>query len=191
MSEFAIQRVDKDLSPDNTQDELNDYERALMRKMFKAWLQWPKEAKLNILDHVALNGRLSIGQIVGFLSFVPSTGTTINTAEATGSATYVDLATVGPTITGLPDGEYLVWFGAEEGVAGAAGGRMSVQVNASAATDDDSIIFNALTSTSRGILVTLDNGDNNTLTAKYRSTISPASRGFQRRWMFATKYRNP
>lgn len=135
---------------------------------------------------------VTIQSIVGFTQFVVRAAPSIQTAEGTTSATYVDLATVGPTLTMLPDGQYLVLYGAYGSTSSAAQAVwMSVQPNSTAASDNDAAAFNTTSGVpgARGFLATLRNAGNNTLTAKYRAD-GAATGSFGRRWMIAFKYAN-
>lgn len=143
-----------------------------------------------MVDTVARYGLpVPIGNIVGFSQFTAQIAATIPTDESTLSTSYTDLGTVGPTLTGLPDGSYLVAFGAlVTGVSGTA--YMGVKVNAAEATDAAAMKTNvANVPGTRIVAVTLDAGGNNTLTARYRTTVA-GSGSWSDRWMLALKYAN-
>lgn len=70
---------------------------------FKSWLPKYLEANPPLLP---------ISQIFGFAQFTAKTSGSVLTSETTASAAYVDLATVGPTISGLPPGQYVVMYSA-------------------------------------------------------------------------------
>ncbi len=142
----------------------------------------------NYISQSGLN--IPISNIIGFQQFTAQTAPFIMTAETTASAAYTNLATVGPSITGIPAGKYIVFFGSVANNS-AAGNRtfMSLQVNSTAAVDDDSCEMTSATHESIMIVVakTLPL-DNNTLTAKYRVTAGTGN--YFNRWMLALRYAN-
>jgi hypothetical protein len=148
---------------------------------YKGWLpEWITQAGIDV----------PIGQVIGFSQFQVQAAPRINTSESTASTTYTNLATVGPTFTGLADGQYLIMFGAAalttSGVA-----LMAIELNGAAASDDNSAAF---TTTASGVsgaaafTTTLENGGNNSLLAKYRTTAGTGT--FAYRWLVALKYAN-
>ncbi len=141
-----------------------------------------------MVQYLALNQPpLSIDQIFGFSQFTAKSDFVV-TNQNTTSATYTDLATVGPSITGVADGQYLLLFGAQMLTSDAASNaRMAVSVNAATPVNDDSCSVQATVSTMafRGVLKSLDTGGNNTLTAKYLSENGVATATFLRRQLFA------
>jgi hypothetical protein len=133
-----------------------------------------------------------ISSVLGFQQFTAQSATKISTNEATNSTTYTDLATTGPEITGLPDGKYVIFFGAYGRCSSNAGGaRMSVDVDGVGAHDADAATWNVTDAApgSTACLKTLSNAGNNTLTAKYR-TDSTMTGTFADRWMIALRYAN-
>jgi hypothetical protein len=150
----------------------------------------PSDFMAYIVDFIQTSRlQIPIGQVFGFSQFTAQPATTISTSEATSSVTYTDLATIGPEINELSDGQYLLLFGAQIQPGAGANGLMSVEVNANAASDTDAVNVpdNASnTSTSRAVIKTLSGGGN-TITAKYRSTGGISST-FLNRWMVAIKY---
>lgn len=121
-----------------------------------------------------------ISQVQGFSRFTAQPAS-IATGETTTSTTYADLATVGPTLSGLPAGTYLVLVGAllynnTAGVASSA----SVSLNGGAASDADAAILvtsgsNVPAVTAVGFSVKTLTLANNTLRVKYR--VNGASTG--------------
>src|SRR5690348_16089479 len=55
--------------------------------------------------------RTPVSNLVGFAQFLGQVATRVNTIETTVSTSYTDLATSGPTLTGLADGNYFVFHG--------------------------------------------------------------------------------
>jgi hypothetical protein len=119
----------------------------------------------------------------------------INTAEGTSSTSYTDLATVGPVLTGLADGTYVVLFGCTVFGGGTGGtdfgAHMGIQVNSTVATDAQSVEVGTndtgiQVSGSIAVSVALANGTN-TITAKYRSAEDDDFPLFSNRWLIALK----
>lgn len=142
-----------------------------------------------------------ISQVFGFTQFTATPATSILTAETTVSTTYTDLATVGPTLTGLADGNYAIFFGAFLHNDTAGGGAvMSVKVNSTEASDNDfTSVFPAGSSAyptggtcvSRVIFKALSNNGSNTLTCRYREAApATGTAKFSNRWLAALKYSN-
>lgn len=154
-----------------------------------------REFKDYLVQYLALNQPpVPIGQIVGFTQFTVQAAAQVLTDESTASESYTDLSTDGPTLTGLSDGSYLVLFGCSAKVDTLLGetARMSVEVNGTAASDDDMILTGTSFGTSIGRAVTksLAAGSSNELSAKYRSTDSGTNASFANRWLLALKYAN-
>lgn len=152
-----------------------------------------QQFKEYMTQYMALNQpAIPISQIFGFDQFTVKPATKVNTSETTTSGSYTDLATVGPTLTGLPDGQYLILHGCNMITSAAGSGVFqSVQVNATGASDDDAVVTTSTQSASNAtaIVKTLSNDGNNTLTAKYR--VGAVVTGeFARRWLIALRYAN-
>lgn len=172
--------------------QLTDFDRRVFESMSKAlWL--PNEFKEYMVQFLALNQPpLSISQVFGFAQFTAQVATTIATSETTASTTYVDLATVGPSLSGLPDGQYLIFHGCEcKESGGGSGAIMSYSVNGAAAADAN-LAENANTqfaSVARPTIQTLKTGGSNSLVAKYR--VGAAVTGtFASRFLIALRYAN-
>jgi hypothetical protein len=170
--------------------------RQIIRDEIRAYLQdplgFPSEYKGWLPEWITQVGiDVPISQITGFSGFTAQAATRISVSEGTGSATYVDLATVGPTLTGLPDGQYAVFVGAAA-VTTSGVCFMAIAENGAAASDSQSAQFATTTggvSGAAAYLTTLNNGGNNTLEAKYRTTAGTGT--FNHRWLIALKYANP
>jgi hypothetical protein len=148
---------------------------------YKGWLpEWITQAGIDI----------PIGQVIGFPGFTAQAATRISVSEGTGSASYTDLATVGPTLTGLADGQYVVFFGAAA-VTTSGVCFMAIAENGAAASDSQSAQFATTTggvSGAAAYLTTLAAAGNNSLEAKYRTTAGTGT--FNHRWLIALKYAN-
>ena len=107
---------------------------------------------------------------------------------------YTDLATVGPQLTGLPDGQYLLVFGF---TAAASGGAAAPSINGASPTDSQAasyqpgggIVIADAISTMRLLPVTLKNDGNSIVTLKYRFDGSNTAT-FLYRWLAALRYAN-
>ena len=132
-----------------------------------------------------------ISQVFGFSATVAQTATEIATSETTSSASFVDLATVGPTLTGIPDGKYLIIFGASsKNTTAGSGAKMSIDINGGGAADADSTncAVDQFVDVARFRTKTLANNGSNTITAKYRVTANTGT--FANRSLIAIRYGN-
>lgn len=137
---------------------------------------------------------LSVQQLRGFSQFTAQTTARIGSSdESTTSTAFVDLATVGPTLSGLPDGSYQVFLKAvmRSGTPG-EGAVMGVSVNGAApGTSTEIIQKNGDDTTVSGFFtVALSNAGDNTLQAKYRSTDAGSTAVFSGREIAAFRYAN-
>jgi hypothetical protein len=148
---------------------------------YKGWLpEWITQAGIDV----------PISQIVGFSGFTAQAATPVATQESSSSTTYTDLATVGPQITGLPDGQYLLLFGLTM-ANGASTSYAGVKINSTDPADADAI---QITTTSaygmaKAVVGTLDGGGNNTVKLVYRSSTAVSAQ-FALRWLVALKVSN-
>ncbi len=132
-----------------------------------------------------------ISQVFGFTQYTANAATKINTTEATSSGSYTDLATAGPSLTNLPDGNYLILLGCQMTCSFAgAGAFMSFSVNGTTASDNDGCATgdDNFSSVSVASIKALSNKGSNTLTAKYRAGTGTAT--FATRWLIALRYSN-
>lgn len=118
-------------------------------------------------------------------------GTSVTTAQATSSTTFVDLATVGPTITSLATGTralVIMTCAANNNTIGEEA-RMSVAVSGATtlAADNNYCVLSCdgpsashYVQTSLAVVLVLTAG-NNTFTAKYRSSTAGSSATFANR----------
>lgn len=194
MTEFNDRQVTGTFDP--AKDTVNDVPEYFMRYLRAALagplFSVPKPFETWMIDRVATSGfDLPVSQIVGFSQNLPQYAF-VGDRETTTSSTFTDLPHAGPTLTGLPDGTYLVGYGARMIGGDANGGAwMSVSVNGAAAQDNDAALnTNAFAVTSPNFVVkTLSNDGNNTLEAKYRRD-GTATADFSVRWMIALKQAN-
>ena len=192
MPDAANSDTSLNLNPKAKDQALAAHEVDLFQRALSAPLQSiPKEFETWLIDRIAvLLPLIPISQVVGFTQFTAQDAPNVLTQQSTTSTSYTDLSTVGPQLTGLPDGQYIIFFGANQFSVGAEP-NMSIQVNATAASDDDRVVTGAGTAAhqSRAVIKTLDNAGNNTITVKYKSN-SGGSVTFFNRWMFALRIAN-
>lgn len=138
---------------------------------------------------------IGIGQVLGFNQFTAQAAPYIPTAQSRTSSTPGDLGTVGPEITNLPDGQYLVVFGCALEVASEGAGKSAVMtfaINGTADSANDHILNANINFVSAAAIraKTVENGGNNTITAKYFSQDNATAATFADRWLIALKYAN-
>ena len=171
--------------------------RSIIREELRSYLQdplgFPSEFKGWLPEWITQVGiDLPISQVIGFSGFTFNVATRVNTSETTSSATYADLATVGPQLTGLPDGQYFLIFGCVASSGAARDLSMSVKINATEAIDDDRAFIANTTVATPGISVvakTLNGGGNNTVLSRYK-TSSGALVTVSQRWLAGLKFAN-
>lgn len=119
----------------------------------------------------------------------------VNTAEATTSTAYTNLATVGPELTGLPDGLYVIWFGSGAKTTNVAAFAFTgLQVNGVDPADDsestESPVVAGYLPGSTVVVKTLAGGGNNTLRLRYRIQAVPETGTFNKRFLIALRAAN-
>jgi hypothetical protein len=137
---------------------------------------------------------LPISQIVGFQQFTAKSDVD-NGAATIASATYGDPATgdAGPSLSGLPDGSYVVLYGALAWDSSGGGGTtyMSLKVNGTEATDADAVSTTANAngiSVMRTVVKTLSNAGDSTLTLRYKMSVGTGR--WDNRFLIALRYAN-
>jgi hypothetical protein len=137
--------------------------------------------------------QIPVSQISGFTQFTAKSATVFD-ASSTTSFTYVDLSPSGPTLTGVADGSYIFWFGCTIEEDANVQGLMSLSFNGSTPFDFDGIYAYVegtagdavVMSISRALSRSIANGGNNTIQAKYKSTVG-GTVNFMRRWLIALR----
>ena len=136
---------------------------------------------------------IPVTQIIGFNQFTVQSATSVITNDSTTSQTYVNLTNTGPTLTNLPDGQYVFVFGciASNSTSG-DGAVVSLSINGSTPDDNDGSQTQAtvLTSVMRAVPKTLSGGGNNTVTMQYRVGVAGHTGHFAYRWLFGLRYAN-
>lgn len=148
-------------------------------------LEFPPEFKQWLTEYVAQNvPKLPISQVFGFQLQRVRTDT-VDTSQARSSTAYGDLTTVGPTLSDLANGWYLLIFGGN--ITGVNQGRISVSLNGVAAADDDGVLGGVTHASGMRILLThLTANNRNEIVLKYRSTDG-SSQSFAFRYIHAIK----
>ncbi len=154
-------------------------------------LEFPAEFKQWLTDYVATQTpKFPISQVFGYQLQRVRTAT-VDASETRATNSYGDLATVGPTLSNLANGWYILVFGADTASSATAGGtKMSPQINGVAAVDDNACSFIPLyptparTSNLRMVMVHLDAGTNEII-MKYKQASGTGT--FQFRFLHALK----
>lgn len=201
MPDFIVDYIGKDpvnlsnpIQNEPTERDIEDMQRILVAVAKRPTLV-PEGFWAQLIDQIQVgNLQIPVSQLLGYSQNQAQQATTVATAETTTSTSFTDLATTGPTLTGLPDGQYQVAFGAtfDFSVGGAANAFMGVKANSTEAADNDSIFWNVplgdFVPGTRVHTFTLTNGGNNTLTARYRVTGSTGR--WRNRWLAAVRVAN-
>lgn len=143
-----------------------------------------------IVSYIEQAGLLiPVSQVPGFNNFTAQTHR-VETEQSTASTSYTDLSTVGPTLTGLPDGKYVFFYGCYASNGSAASSRISLKVNSTEAVDADAAVAVSSTAVSiaTAVVKDLDNNGVNTVTCRYRAGSGTSS--FGTRWLIALRYSN-
>lgn len=165
---------------------LTDYERELRDRILANPSDWPDSTKVWMADYVSQNSLLPISQVQGFTQFVAQQDV-VTANESTSSSTYVDLATVGPQITGLSKGKYIILYGCAIAGASDTDGLASVSINGAAPDDNDGIHGGSpagdILSISAARVLVKDLAENeNTLKMQFRVELG-SSVTFWQRWL--------
>lgn len=166
---------------------LDESERELVGELLSQPMEFPLEFKKWLLDYLATNiPQLPLNQLLGFEATQAKVADPIETEETSSATAYGDLSTVGPTIQ-VDDGTYAIMFGAYiVGGSTADTCYMAPSVNGGAPSDVDACVGQNLNQFSRGVIKTLSNDNDNTVTMKYRNSAAVAST-WRRRWMVLLK----
>jgi hypothetical protein len=163
------------------------YLRAGLKETFRSV---PDEFVSWMVDKNSMYGLgVPIGQVIGFTQFVAQSADRITTTGNRTSATYGDLDdSAAPVLTGLPDGQYVLMFGATQ-TGTSFDNYMGVKVNTTEATDALAVLYKGIQNGMTAIVSTLDGGGNNTVTTRYRVTSGGTST-YTQRWLIAIKFAN-
>lgn len=137
----------------------------------------------------------NIDQIPGYSAQTPYQATPVNAEETTTSTSYVDLTTIGPKLSTLPDGKYQIsWGSAAKTSNSGIRAKMSVSLNGAAV--DNTLQAYTLSTTSVGVSYTTTatlqgQTGGNTITCKYAMGASGATGTWGGRWLFALYLSRP
>lgn len=156
------------------------------REYLKHPLHFPDEFKSWVGDWFATNiPKIPISQVYGFKVHSVKTAPPISAEESTSSTSYTDLATVGPTLSSLANGFYLVLFGADVWVDPTNVKYMGVSIDG-AAVDPSTEAAMEVGNSGRVFLADLSQGNHqHTLQAKYR--VASGTQSFADRWLSVLK----
>ncbi len=138
---------------------------------------------------------IGINQIIGFQKFTTTTVTVfadqISGEQGTTSTTFTDLATVGPSLSGLLSGRYIVLFGAS--VRAPAAQTMYMGVSLNGASVDTTHVCETQTASNSSLshaFLTSLTGTTNTVVAKYAISGGGVNGNARYRWLVALRYAN-
>lgn len=184
------------ITPANPQ--VTDEDIALMERVFSAAAARPNAVPETfmayVLDFIQTNNLiLPIGQIFGFSQFTAQASTSITVSETSSATAYGNLSTDGPTLSSLPDGQYVVFVTAWAASSNATyAAYTSVSVNGAAPSDNDAAISDTQTFQSvQGVsLQTLSNLGDNSLKMQYKVANGAATGSWSNRRILALKFSN-
>jgi hypothetical protein len=136
---------------------------------------------------------IPVAQVLGFAAFTALPAPTIQpgVAETTNSLVYTNLATVGPQLSGVPAGQYIILFGAlASSSTGSAAALMGISINGAVALDAEATgtaQTGGTTAVMTAVVKTLPLASNS-IVAKYR--VDAGTGTYVRRWLIALKYSN-
>ena len=152
----------------------------------------PNEFSTWIVNWLAANMDISTYQLRGLASTFFKAAPVIAAQERCSSGSMVNLTTIGPTLSGLSNGRYLAFWGANfRTTGGDSVGGMGLSANGGGASDshiakgrtiDDSDTIPIIYSRSYSLMGI----DQNTLQAKYMR-VAGANPQFWNRWLVAVK----
>ena len=173
------------------EEQLSPEERDLLRRLFSFPEEIPKVFPSWMIEYMKINGQFDKRQVTGLANFdvYPATEITDEDTVAVGQTTFTALAHVGPSLTGLSNGLYIVQFGglARAGQSDGSYAIESIAVNGTVTSDEIWSGAN-FSSVNKMAHVTLDNGDNNSIVAKYRRFGGSFAVTWRQRWMVAIRY---
>lgn len=167
---------------------LTEQERDQLTEILGKPIFFPEEFKGWLSDYIATNmPKLPISQVFGFKLENANVATPIAAQQSTTSTSYTDLATVGPELTGLSDGFYIVLFGAFcDTAASSTTSFMSPSFNGATALDADSASGPGTGPQSRALMTELRNNHVNTIRMKYKRSTGTTG-DWEKRWLVALR----
>ena len=167
-------------------DPLTEADKESLTKLLGSPLDFPQPFKDWLQDYVALQLPLiPYKNFLGAKLNIAKSSAYIAASEGTLSATYTDLTTVGPTITGLVDGQYVFLYGAHVNANDLA--WFSISINGAAASDDQGAMTSWQATLVRAHLATVKNANSNSVQMKYRNGHGGTTKSFSNRWLAAIR----
>lgn len=158
---------------------LEEAQRDLLKRLLASPLDFPDAFKRWVGDYFAQNVPLiPFGSILGARVNIAKSGDFIATTQGPGTGSYGDLATVGPSITGLANGVYIVLWGATT-TGGEHQGFMGISVNGDTPTDTSAAGSSFDQDIVGGRIVTVAADHNNSIVCKYKG----GQQNWGRRWI--------
>lgn len=197
MSQFLPDQGNKKPDEKGPESYLTSEERKALQRALSFPEDLPPRFKSWIVEHVVTNIQdLPVSQLSGFrqIDQVEVSSATVTAFQSTSSGSYTNLATVGPQLTGLRSGRYIVQHGALLVNTGGVSGFkafQSVSVNGAAAVDTDSCSQNVgangdqTASVSTALVKDLTAAENS-IVCKYRIGISGTCFA-SNRWLIAQR----
>jgi hypothetical protein len=180
----------------NSDEFLSPEERVRMRRMLMFPEEFPPEFKNWLLDYMGVNGEIQRSQIRGLLQATPNYAQNTGSVNVTFTSTYVDASPVGPELTGLAKGLYLVTFGSnaqnqESGVVS----WISLSVNGATSTTATALYWSNVFASANSISVPLTRAvlieltePSNSIKMQYARTAGGATGAiFTNRWIVAQR----
>ena len=143
-----------------------------------------------LVDYITQSGiPIPVAQIVGFAQFTAQSAPFIGTSETTTSTTYADLTTVGPTLSYVSNGKYLIAFGCTASNSGQNATYISPNVNGTTPSDNDAAQTATAAAGSLARITTASlSAGNNTVKLQYK--VAAGTGTFLNRWLVLLKYAN-
>lgn len=173
----------------NFDQYLTPEERSTLQRLLSAPEEFPREFGSWISAYLAVNGELDKRQINGVSNFSVYPADEVVDEDSVSSTSFGDLSHVGPSLTGLKNGLYIVQFGglARAGDADGSYAIETISVNGTVTSDEIWAGAN-FSSVSKTAHVALTQGNNNSIVAKYRRFGGAAAVTWRQRWMVAIRY---
>lgn len=192
---FANPKSEFQLGEDDLQ--LSDYEREFASKLLRpeTFLAIAEGDRLigYLAERLAMSGlSIPISQIQGFTGFTAQSDEVI-TDQSTASASFVNLATTGPSVSGVAPGVYLFIWGAaayNDSASSDAEAQICIDINGSDSTELARTEASAgeRSSAVRATVKTLT-ATSSTITCQYRALVAGTA-FFSERWLIAIKISN-
>jgi len=165
---------------------------AAMREYLKSPIAFPPAFKDWMSDWYATNvPKLHVSQIFGFKLHSIYVADDVVAEEAISTTAYGNTTTVGPTLSNMANGFYVIMWGCYANVSSTANSYMSIQVDGVAATGVREMLLNgteAAFSVGRLAIVDMTSGDQtHEIVAKYKTNAAPGGAVVGMRWLHALR----